>query len=82
MSENKFDRGTALTIFGSDRHEDLMALVISLLIALLVYLFICFFFEPIAGCSARSAGFLWPFVHARFFKHPLGQPRHPGRASR
>ncbi|MFZ9138756.1 MAG: hypothetical protein ACO23T_09475 [Hylemonella sp.] len=40
MSENKFDRGTALTIFGSDRHEDLMALVISLLIALLVYLFI------------------------------------------
>ena len=40
MSENKFDRGTALTIFGSDRHEDLMAVVISLLIALLVYLFI------------------------------------------
>ncbi|MCK5522740.1 MAG: hypothetical protein KAI83_06345 [Thiomargarita sp.] len=33
----KFHRGTALTIFKSDRHEDLMALVLSLLIALGVY---------------------------------------------
>ena len=40
MAEDKFDRGTALTIFGSDRHEDLMALILSLVIALLVYIFI------------------------------------------
>ena len=40
MAEDKFDRGSALTIFTSDRHEDLMALVLSLAIALLVYLFI------------------------------------------
>lgn len=40
MAENKFDRGSALTVFKSDRHEDLMALVLSLAIALLVYLFI------------------------------------------
>jgi hypothetical protein len=40
MSEDKFDRGTALTIFKSDRAEDLMALVLSLIIALLVYLLV------------------------------------------
>lgn len=40
MSEEKFDRGTALTIFGSDRHEDLVALAASLVIALLVYLYV------------------------------------------
>ena len=40
MSEEKFDRGSALTIFGSDRHEDLVALGLSLVIALLVYLFV------------------------------------------
>ena len=40
MTEDKFDRGTALTIFGTDRHEDMVALVLSLVIALLVYLFI------------------------------------------
>ena len=40
MAEDKFDRGSALTIFTSDSHEDLMALVLSLVIALLVYLFI------------------------------------------
>jgi len=40
MAEDKFDRGTALTVFPSDRHEDFMALVISLAIALLVYLLI------------------------------------------
>jgi hypothetical protein len=32
MSKDKFDRGTALTIFKNDRTEDLAALVISLII--------------------------------------------------
>jgi hypothetical protein len=36
----KFHRGSALSIFNSDRREDMMALVLSLLIALGVYLFI------------------------------------------
>ncbi len=40
MAEDKFDRGSALTVFKSDRHEDFVALVLSLLIALLVYIFI------------------------------------------
>jgi len=40
MSEDKFDRGTALTIFKNDRAEDVMALVLSLVIALLVYLLV------------------------------------------
>jgi len=40
MAEDKFDRGSALTVFKSDRHEDFMALVLSLIIALLVYVFI------------------------------------------
>lgn len=40
MHEDKFDRGSALTIFKSDRHEDFTALALALLIALLVYLFI------------------------------------------
>jgi len=40
MAEDKFDRGTALTIFGTDRHEDVAALAFSLIIALLVYLFV------------------------------------------
>jgi len=40
MSKEKFDRGTALTIFKSDRTEDLTALVISLVIAFLVYVYI------------------------------------------
>jgi hypothetical protein len=35
--EDKFDRGTALTIFRTDRHEDIMALIVSLVIAALVY---------------------------------------------
>lgn len=38
MSENNFDRGSALSIFGSDRKEDFMALAIALVIALGVYL--------------------------------------------
>jgi len=40
MAEDKFDRGSALTVFKSDRHEDFVALVLSLVIALLVYVFI------------------------------------------
>jgi hypothetical protein len=40
MAEDKFDRGSALTVFKTDRHEDFMALVLSLVIALLVYLFV------------------------------------------
>jgi hypothetical protein len=40
MAEDKFDRGSALTVFKSDRHEDFIALVLSLAIALLVYVFI------------------------------------------
>lgn len=35
--EGKFDRGSALTIFPTDRHEDLVALVLALVIAALVY---------------------------------------------
>jgi hypothetical protein len=35
--EEKFDRGSALTIFPSDRHEDLVALVLAFAIAALVY---------------------------------------------
>jgi hypothetical protein len=36
----KYHRGSALTIFKSDRREDLMALVFAALIALGVYFFI------------------------------------------
>ena len=36
----KFHRGSALTIFKTDRHEDWIALVLSLLIALGVYLLV------------------------------------------
>lgn len=36
----QFKRGSALTIFKTDRHEDWMALAISLLIALGVYLLV------------------------------------------
>jgi hypothetical protein len=38
--KEKFDRGTALSIFKSDRAEDFVALALSLIIALLVYVFI------------------------------------------
>ena len=39
MSEEQgFDRGSALSIFGSDRREDFMALVFALAIAFGVYL--------------------------------------------
>jgi hypothetical protein len=40
QEEIKFKRGSALTIFKTDRHEDWMALAISLLIALGVYLLV------------------------------------------
>lgn len=35
--EQKFDRGSALSIFGSDRREDFMALIVALVIAFAVY---------------------------------------------
>ncbi len=35
--EKKYDRGSALSIFGSDRKEDFMALVFALIIAFAVY---------------------------------------------
>jgi hypothetical protein len=35
--EDKFDRGSALTIFPSDRHEDFVALALALIIAALVF---------------------------------------------
>ena len=38
--DDKFDRGSALTIFGSDRREDFAALVLAFSIALLVYVFV------------------------------------------
>jgi hypothetical protein len=40
MTKEKFDRGTALTIFKSDRMEDMAALILSLAIAVLVYVFV------------------------------------------
>lgn len=38
--EEKFDRGSALTIFRNDRTEDFVALALALAIALLVYLLV------------------------------------------
>lgn len=38
--ENNYDRGSALSIFGSDRREDFMALVIALVIAFAVFFFV------------------------------------------
>jgi len=38
MQNDKFDRGTPLSIFNTDRREDLIALILALLIALFVYL--------------------------------------------
>ena len=37
-SEGKFDRGSTLSIFNSDRREDLIALISALAIAFFVYL--------------------------------------------
>jgi len=36
----RFHRGSALSIFGSDRREDIVALLLSLLIAIGVYLLV------------------------------------------
>ena len=38
--KDKFDRGTTLTIFRNDRLEDIGALVLSLIIAFVVYNFV------------------------------------------
>ncbi len=38
--EKKFERGSALSIFGSDRREDFMALLIALAIAFGVFVYI------------------------------------------
>lgn len=38
--KDKFDRGSALSIFKSDRYEDMVALALSLIVALLVYIYI------------------------------------------
>ncbi len=35
--EEKYDRGSALSIFGTDRKEDFMALLFALIIAFAVY---------------------------------------------
>jgi hypothetical protein len=40
MSEDKFDRGSALTIFRNDRAEDLVALGLAIVIAVLVLIFV------------------------------------------
>ncbi len=37
MTDDKFDRGSALSIFESDRREDFMALIFALVIAFAVY---------------------------------------------
>ena len=36
MAKDKFDRGTALTIFKNDRTEDMAALIISLIIVAII----------------------------------------------
>jgi hypothetical protein len=38
--EDKFDRGSALTIFKNDRAEDFMALALAFVIAVLIYVFV------------------------------------------
>ncbi|GMQ91402.1 MAG: hypothetical protein BMS9Abin11_0710 [Gammaproteobacteria bacterium] len=40
MAETKYDRGSALSIFKSDRAEDMVALTIALVLAFLVVAFI------------------------------------------
>ncbi len=40
MSEDKFDRGSTLTIFKNDRAEDLVALGLAIVIAVLVLIFV------------------------------------------
>ena len=38
--KEKFDRGTALSIFKSDRYEDFVALILAMIVAVLVYIYI------------------------------------------
>lgn len=40
MSEQKFERGTSLSIFVSDRREDIGSLIFALLIAIGIVLFV------------------------------------------
>lgn len=40
MAKEKFDRGSALSIFRTDRYEDLVALALSLIIAFLIYVLV------------------------------------------
>ncbi len=40
LDEKKYDRGSALSIFSSDRMEDIVALICALLIALFVFLLV------------------------------------------
>jgi len=40
MTDNKFERGSALSIFKSDRMEDFVALVVSLILVAAVVIFI------------------------------------------
>jgi hypothetical protein len=40
MAKEKFDRGTALSIFKSDRAEDMVALVIAAVIAAIVVMWV------------------------------------------
>lgn len=40
MAKEKFDRGTALSIFKSDRAEDMVALVIAAIIAAIVVMWV------------------------------------------
>jgi len=40
MAEPKYDRGSALSIFKSDRAEDFVALVLALILVALVVMFI------------------------------------------
>ena len=42
MAEDKFDRGSALTVFKSDRHEDVAAIIFSGLIVVVVLTYMAF----------------------------------------
>jgi hypothetical protein len=37
LKTQSFDRGSALSIFGSDRKEDLIALILALILSFLIY---------------------------------------------
>ena len=40
MAKEKFDRGTALSLFKSDRAEDIVALVVAVVIAAIVVMWV------------------------------------------